>query len=71
MDRDPYFGATGKHRDPGYKRWQSFLRAEVDIFAGPGVIAADQARCFGRDVDSLKQQSAAGGGGSCVWAALR
>ena len=37
MDRDPYFGATGKRRDPGYKCWQSFLQAEVDIFAGQGL----------------------------------
>ena len=58
LDRDPYFGATGERRNPGHKRWQSFLRAEVDVFAGPGVMAADQARCFG----GLKQQSAAGGG---------
>ena len=62
MDLDPYFGATGKSRDPGYKCWLSFLWAEVDIFAGPGVMAADQARCFGGDIYGLKQQSAAGGG---------
>ena len=62
MDRDPYFGAAGKHRDPGYKRWQSFLRAEVDTFHGPGVMAADQELCFGGDIDGLKQQSAAGRG---------
>ena len=62
MDRDPYFGATSKRRDPGYKRWQSFLRAEVDIMAGPGVMAADQARCFGGDIAGLKQQSVDGGG---------
>ena len=75
MDRNPYFAATGERRNPGHKRWQSFLWAEVDVFAGPGVMAADQARCFGGDIDGLKQQSVAGGGGgggrSCVWSALR
>ena len=62
MDCDPYFRATGECRNPGHKRRQSFRRAEVDIFTGPGVIAADQALCFGGDIDGLKQQSAAGGG---------
>ena len=62
MDRDPYFGSTGERRYPGHKRGQTLLRAKVDIFAGPGVMAADQARCFGGDVDGLQQQSAAGGG---------
>ena len=62
MNRDPYFGSTGERRYPGHKRWQTFLRDKVDIFSGPGVMAADQARCFGGDVDGLQQQSAAGGG---------
>ena len=71
MDRDPYFGSTGERRYPGHKRWQTLLRAKADIFAGPRVMAVDQERCFGRDVDGLQQQSTAGGGRSCIWAALR
>ena len=62
MDRDPYFRATGERRNPGHKHWQSFLRAEGDVFVGPGVLVADQASCFGGDIDGLKQQSAAAGG---------
>ena len=53
MDRDPYFGSTGECRYPGHKRWQTFLRAKVDVFAGPGVMAADQVRCLGEDIDGL------------------
>ena len=62
MDRDPYFRSTGECKKPGHKRWQSFLRAKVDVSAGPGVMAADQARCFGWYINGLKQQSEAGGG---------
>ena len=62
MDRDPYFGSTGKRRHPGHKCRETFLRAKVDVFAGPRVMATDQARCFGGDVDGLQQQSTAGGG---------
>ena len=62
MDHDPYFRATGECRNPGHKRCQSLLRAKVDVFAGPRVMAADQAHCFGGDIDGLKQQSVAGGG---------
>ena len=62
MDRDPYFGSTGKCRHPRHKRRYTFLRAKEDVLAGPRVMAKDQARCFGRDVDGLQQQSAAGGG---------
>ena len=62
MDRDPYFRSTGKHRYSGHKCRETFLWAKVDVFAEPRVMATDQARCFGRDVDCLQQQSAAGGG---------
>ena len=62
MDHDPYFGATGERRNPGHKCWQNFLREEVDIFAGPGAMAADQACCSVGDINGLKQQSADGGG---------
>ena len=55
MDRDSYFGSTGKRRYPGHKRRETFLWAKVDIFVGPRVMATDQARCFGGDVDGLQQ----------------
>ena len=58
----PILRSHVNRRDPGFKRWQSFLRAEVDILAGPGVMAADQARYFGGAIDSLEQQSSAGVG---------
>ena len=62
MDRNPHFGSTSKCRYLGHKCREAFLRAKVDVFAGPGVMATDQACCFGGDVDGLYQQSAAGGG---------
>ena len=61
MDRDPYFGSTGKHGHSGHKCRQAFFRAKVDILAGPWVMAKDQARCLSGNVDGLQQQSAAGG----------
>ena len=64
VDHDPYFGSTGKHRHPGHKRRKTFLRAKIDVFAGPRVMATDQVRCFGGDVEGLQQQSAAVGGRS-------
>ena len=62
MDRNPYFGSTGKSRYPRHKLREAFLWAKVDVFAGPWVLAMDQARCFGGDVGGLQQQSVAGGG---------
>ena len=62
MDRDPYFGSTGKRRHPGHKRRETFLWAKVNVFAGPRVMATNQTHCFGGDVDGLQQQGAAGGG---------
>ena len=53
VDRDPYFGSTGKRRYPGHKCRETFLRAKVNVFAGPWVMATDQARCFGEDVNGL------------------
>ena len=62
MDRNPYFGATGEHRNSRHKRWQSILWAEVDIFGGPGVMTVDQSSGFSGDVGGLEQQCTAGGG---------
>ena len=53
VDRDPHFRSTGEHRYPRHKRRENFLWAKVDVFAGPWVMATDQARCFGGDVDGL------------------
>ena len=62
MDLDPYFRSTGKCRYPGHKRRETFFWAKIYVFAGPRVMATDQACCLGGDVDGLQQQSAAGGG---------
>ena len=75
MDSDPNLGSTGEHGHSGDKRRQAFLWAELYVFVGPGVMAANQPRCFGGYVNGLWQESAVvageGGGGFCVWAALR
>ena len=55
MDRNPYFGAVGERGDSGHKRRQSLLWAEVDILVGPGIMTADQAGGFSRDVGGLEQ----------------
>ena len=66
MDRNPYFRATGECRNPGHKCWQSFLRAKVDVFAGPGVMAVDQAHCFGGDIEVAEHGWGVGGGGGKI-----
>ena len=53
VDRDSHFGSTGKRGHPGHKRREALLRAKVDVLAGPWVMATDQARCLGGDVDGL------------------
>ena len=53
VDSDPNLGSTGERGHSGNKRRQAFLRAEVYVLAGPGVMAADQTSCFGGYVDGL------------------
>ena len=71
VDHDPHFGSTGKRRYPRHKRRETFLWAKVDVYAGPRVMATDQARCFGGMSTACSNRVRLVGGRSCVWAALR
>ena len=50
---DPNLGSTGERGHFGNKCGQAFLQAEVYILAGPGVVVADQMRCFGGYLNGL------------------
>ena len=53
VDGDPNLGSTGEGRHSRDKCLQAFLRAEMHVFAGPRVVAANQSRCFRWIVDGL------------------
>ena len=62
VDGYPHFEDAGKRGDSGHKRRQSILGAEVDVFRGPRVVAADESSSFSRDVCVLEQKHTASGG---------
>ena len=62
VDGYSHFGAAGERGDSGHKCRQSILGAEVDVFRGPRVVAADESSGFRGDVCGLEQKSKASGG---------